>query len=370
MNKISKFQLLAALITYTTPLAFLMIPSMVSRFVLQNAWLAVLAGVIPGYLFVFMFTYIFSKSHYPFPKLLEEHLGKFAGGFLTFLYILFFLFIASFSLRLFTDFIETNVLPGTPISIHIGVMILAMMIGLRSGIENIFRLNEIIFMIGLPFAVIMVVLVSGQNINLENFLPVGRISWSSFLLGTATAGFVLGKLFVVLTFGFWLDDRKMLRCIMIRSIWFYTAVISLTTMAVIMALGAHVTTFMTFPAFTMITLINIAEFIQNIDIIFIGIWIPGIYMVTIISWFMTLYCTQQLLGLRDYRFLAAPSSLIIGILSIMLSRNILEVLVTAQIIIPLMEYVFFLIIPLLLILAILFKPAPAMEQETQDATTT
>ncbi len=66
----------------------------------------------------------------------------------------------------------------------------------------------------------------------------------------------------------------------------------------------------------MIRLARIGDFIQNLDIVFIAVWIMGIFGAVTIPWFMACFTTQKVFNLQDYRFLAAPSAVIIGILSI------------------------------------------------------
>ncbi len=359
MPRISNFQLYAILVLFLSPLAFLEVPGALINLVGQNAWLAAFAGIIPGYLMVFIYNSILRKSRYPFPQLLVEHLGKYPGSIMGFLYILFFIFLSSFSLRFFTDFIETNVLPGTPISIHIGVLLLALVIGLRSGIINIARMQEIIMTSGTSFVILILLLVIVPHWNIERLLPVGHVDPKVFLVSVGGSMFVVGKLFIVLTFAFWCEEKSRVFSIMVKALWTYIFIIVFTTLAAVMALGGVISSFLTFPTFSMVTLVKIGSFIQNIDIVFIGFWILGIYGTTIISWFMACYSAQVIFGLKDYKFLAAPSSLIIGILSILISANILELLVVARILMPIIEGAFFIIIPVIIFVITLFKPSLA-----------
>ncbi len=357
--RISNFQLYCILIVFLTPLAFLQTPQILTALLQQNGWMAAVMTIIPGYMMIFVFNHILRKSQNPFPQLITEHLGTFLGKGIGFLYILFFVFLTSYTLRFFTDFIETNVLPGTPISIHIGVLILALVIGIKSGIGSLARLHEIIAIIGVPFAVIMVGIIVGQQGSVEKLLPLGHLDYQDFALAIGGTMFVVCKLFIILTFGFWCEDKSKAFSIMAKALWTYIIVIVFTTLAIIMTFGGIIPSVLIFPTFSMITLVNIGDFIQNIDIIFIGVWILGIYGVTVISWFMACYCTQVLLNLHDYKFLAAASSLVIGIVSILISANILELLVVTRILMPVIQGLFFIIIPLLILLAILLKSYPA-----------
>jgi Spore germination protein. len=113
---------------------------------------------------------------------------------------------------------------------------------------------------------------------------------------------------------------------------------------------------LTFPTFSMIRLARIGTFIQNIDIFFIGILIIGVFAAVAFPWLLACFTTQKILGLDDYRFLAAPSSLILGILAILIGSNNLEVVIWSKTIMPAVYAVSFILIPLLLFIAVLFKP--------------
>jgi len=365
--RISNFQLYCILVVFLIPLAFLEIPEILAGIVQQNAWMPAFFPIIPGYGLVLMYNYILQNSQQPFPDLLTEHMGKPLGWVLGLMYAVFFIFLTSFSLRLFTDFIETNVLPGTPISIHIGVLILAMAIGIKSGIGNLARLQEITVIIGLVFSSILMGIIIFQQGSWERLLPVGYLDYKALALASGNSTVIIGRLFIVLTFGFWCQDKSAVRSIMTKAMATYVLVIGVTTLAVIMTFGGIITPILTFPTFSMITLINIADFIQNIDIIFIGIWIMGVYGVGVISWFMACYSLQLIFNLHDYRFIATGSSLIIGILSILISANIMELLLITGTIVPAAESLFFLFIPLIIAVIIRIKASIARREDKERA---
>jgi spore germination protein (amino acid permease) len=336
-------------------MAFLQIPGLLAHLLSQNGWIAAFIAIVPGYGLVLLFNYILQHSQHPFPYLLIEHLGQPLGRILGFIYVLLFLFLTSHSLRLFTDFTETNVLPGTPISIHIGVLILALVLGIRAGIGNLARLMEIIVICGLTFVLVLVLIVILQQGEIERLLPVGSLNYNNLAVATGTNLFIISKLFIVLSFGFWCGNKDEAGIVMKKAMITYVLVIGMTTLSVLMAFGGTITSVLTFPTFSMVTLVNIGNFIQNIDIIFIGVWILGIYGIAVLTWFMACYSLQIILNLHDYRFVAAGTALLVGITSILISSNILELLVLTQVFVPVLYCFFFIIIPILLFLLILLK---------------
>jgi hypothetical protein len=120
----------------------------------------------------------------------------------------------------------------------------------------------------------------------------------------------------------------------------------------------------------MVRSLHIGDWVQNIDVIFIGIWILGTFAAVTIAWFMACFTAQQVLNLKDYRFLAAPSTLIIGIGALLLSRNILEVQIMGDTIIPIIYTLFFILIPLVIFIITLFKPYPEDQNISKPLATT
>jgi spore germination protein KB len=353
--KISNFQLYSILVVFITPLAFLEIPGILARFLQQNAWMPVFLAIIPAYFLILIYNYILQHSQHPFPHLLMEHLGQPVGRILGLIYSLVFLLLSSYSLRYFTDFMENNVLPGTPISIHIGVLIVALVLGIRAGIGNLARLMEIVVICGVSFSLMTLLIIMAQQGEIERLLPLSNLNYNNLALATGSNLAIISRLFVVLTFGFWCGNKNEVAAVMNKAMLTYVLIIGLTTLSVLMVFGGTITSILTFPTFSMVTLINISNFIQNIDIIFIGIWILGIYGLTAVGWFMACYTLQIVFNLHDYRFLGAATALLVGIVSILISGNILELLRVTQVIIPILYAVFFITIPILLILLIFIK---------------
>jgi uncharacterized protein YebE (UPF0316 family) len=74
------------------------------------------------------------------------------------------------------------------------------------------------------------------------------------------------------------------------------------------------------------------------------------------SWWMACFTTQKVFNLKNYRFVAAPTSLIIGIMALIISRNNLGVIIWSLKIMPLIFTIFFILLPLLVCIICMFKP--------------
>lgn len=358
MFKITHFQLYCLLALLVLPIAVLEQPHRLLHIAYNNAWLTFIPAIFTGFLLVLMYSQIIKKSSQPFPLMLEEHLGKILGRSLGVVYILIFILACSFTLRLFIEYMKVNILPATPISIFIGVILLLGMVAIKMGLEAIARCCEILVLLGLPFSFIIIFVSLFNNFRIERILPVAYISYKTFGIGLLLTTFVLSKMMPILSLAFFLPAKDKSQSIMNKVLFTYVPLLTLTTFAIIVTRGTLPSLTFVFPTVNMIRLARIGSFIQNLDIVFVGLWIMGIFGAVTIPWFMACYTTQKIFNLRDYRFLAAPSTVIIGILSIIMSRNNLEVVIWSTSIIPYIYTFFFFLIPFIIFIICLFKPVP------------
>lgn len=355
MYRISNFQIYCLLVVLVGPIAFLEQPKRLAVLIYHNAWLASLATIVPGILIVIMFSYLISKSPNPFPTLLEEYLGKVLGRILAFIYVLIFILTTSFTLSLFVNFVETNVLPGTPISVLIGALLFVGYVVIKNGFENFARLCELIVIIGLPFSIGIALLATFQNIDIGNLLPIGYMNIKDFGLAVISTTSILGRLFPILTIAYYSNNPSRIRSVLFKVLFTYILLMLLPSLVITLIYGGVASGMLVFPAFSLIRLIDIGQFITNIDIVFVGVWISGIIGAFTIFWWMACFTTQQIFNLKDMAFLAAPSSLIIAVLSLLIGPNILVLKIVNQQIIIGIYLFFFLIIPFLLYIMALSK---------------
>jgi len=358
MSKITNFQLYCLLVILVCPVAVLEQPHRLLHIAHNNAWLPFIPVVFSGALLVFMYSHIIKKSSQPFPLMLEEHLGKILGRILGSVYIFIFWLTSAFSLRLFIEFMKMNVLPATPISIFIGVILLLGLVAIKMGLNSIARCSEIIVLTGLPFTFIIILVSLLNNFHIDRIRPIAYIDYKSFGTGIYVATFILGKVMPVLSLAYFIPEKKKTPAIMYSVLFTYIPLLTLVTLAIIVSLGVIPSLNFVFPTFNMIRLARIGNFVQNVDIVFIGVWILGIFGAVTIPWFMACFTAQKVFNLHDYRFLAAPSMLIIGFLSIIVGRNNLQVIIWSLDIIPYFFSVFFILIPFLLFIVTLFKSTP------------
>lgn len=364
MIRISNLQIYCLLLLTTAPLAYLITPMVVSHMVGNNGWLAILASIIPGALLIYVYIYILKKSTRPFPAMLEDCLGKIVGKSIGFLYILAFLWGTAYTLSYFVSLIGSSIVPDTPLSVYFGAMLLTSYYALKTGLQNIARIAELLILVGLPLAFLIVLISLAQHHDFNNLLPLASISYKKFGDAVFHSFFILGDMMAILVLAYFSTDRAKVPRTLFKVLYTYIALISLTAMVTIMSFGPDYANLLAFPTFKMVRSITISDFIQNIDVVFISIWITGIFGSISVKWFLACYTIQQVFALQDYRFLAAPTSVAIGIFSLILGKNIVELQIIVQSIMPVIYSIFYVLIPLLVFFILLFKPDPDADVAT------
>jgi spore germination protein (amino acid permease) len=362
MNKISDWQLYCILLLLTLPVAFLEQPHRLIHIAYNNAWLTLVPVFLTGALLIKVYEIIIRKSRGPFPLMLDEHLGIISGRLLGSVYIFVFLLTCAFNLRVFLEFMKMIVLPMTPISVFIGVILLVGYMAIKNGLTGVARFSEFSVPLGLTITTLIVLVALTGNFNLRNIHPIGYIGYKDFSMGVFTATLILGKMMPVLSLAYFLADKKRAGAVMYKILISYVPFLCFSTFAVVVTLGTYPARNFVFPSFNMIRLAKVGNFLQNMDIFFIAVLIIGIVGAVLFSWWMACFTTQKVFNLRNYRFVAAPTSLIIGVMALIMSHNNLGVVIWSIKIMPLIFTTFFIIVPLLVCIICMFKPdVPSLE---------
>ncbi|MGI5922134.1 MAG: GerAB/ArcD/ProY family transporter [Syntrophomonadaceae bacterium] len=359
MKQISNFQLFCILLNLTAITGFVLYPNTLAIHGGNNAWLASLLAIVPGIMLVYLYLYILKKSSRPFPLLLEDCCGKIVGKFLGLLYSLMFFVAAAVTLDVFVNFIESNVLPNTPISVFVGGMIVASFYTVRKGLQTLARMTELAAIIVATFTLFILLTVLTQGADIRNLLPIGQVKIEQFAIAWFESFYSLGYIMVILVLAFYSSARKDVGSTAIKAMLTYIFYITLACIVSIVVIGVYHSTYLTYPTFILTRRITIGEFIQNIDAVFIALWTLAIYSAIAILWFLSCYVLQKTLALKDYRFLAGPQTVILGIGSLMVAPNIVALRYINQYIFPLIHFAFFVVIPIIIAIILIFKPVPA-----------
>jgi spore germination protein KB len=159
--RLSGWQMITLTFTFVCATTFLMLPGKIMEDAKQYSWIVCVWSFLYGLILAAFWLYL--SKLYPGKSLVQiaiQVLGKWAGGLIAFLYILYFIQIASWVTRNLSDFMHNNLMPRTPLSIFNVVVLLVCAYAVVKGIESIAMVSElvtpyIIVAFWIPFTVML-----------------------------------------------------------------------------------------------------------------------------------------------------------------------------------------------------------------------
>lgn len=324
-GKISSPQAVLLLAQAVLATAVLTAPSLPITYAAQDAWLCILlagaGGLAISCLMVNLSLRFPGKTLFEY---LEIVLGKVPGKIVSFFYLWFFLHIVTVVVREFGALLTPAFLPETPLIalLVLGMVPVAYM--LWQGLEVLARTNQI-FAALLVFGVALVVLAI-PNIKITNFLPVFDAAPVDLLKGTLAPLAWFGELITVGVFLPYFSRPEDGYRIVALAVGTITFMLGLAVFLAIAVFGPIVPASYLFPTFNAVRLIQLANFIERLEILVVIIWVAGgLLKIGVFYWVIVLGAAQTL-GLRTYRPLILPVGLLIISLSFIFHRSTLDMI--------------------------------------------
>ncbi|WP_248924567.1 GerAB/ArcD/ProY family transporter [Paenibacillus hamazuiensis] len=278
METISKYQIAAMVVLFeigSTPLFELGIKAE------QDAWLAMLAAAIAGFLLTWVFLFIQKQDPVRnLAEMLESVCGRFLGKMLTVGYALYFAYEAMRNVRDFGELTTLTMLTLTPKSLIMGIVVILSVYAAVSGIEVLFRVGETFFLLFAgSYAVMFVLLLSGglpepdrlKPVLHGGIMPVLRAAFPDIL------SFPFGQTVVFLMFWSAVRHREKLHKHVLAA-YAGVAVLLVSFNALNMAvLGPELAKVSTIPLLASVQLIQIKEVLERLDLLVTIILFLGLF---------------------------------------------------------------------------------------------
>ncbi|MET3847979.1 endospore germination permease [Paenibacillus sp. OAE614] len=245
-------------------------------------------------------------------------LGGWIGRIVILPYFAAWLLLSGDVLRSFTDFIHLTILDRTPIWILM-VLIMALAVYLTgiSGITGIGRFCELAGPVTF-IALVLTFLLNITNTKLHHILPIaGDTSWQEVFKASLSPASFFGESFMLLVLLAFISSNKKIIVKALSSIAFTAIMVTLATVMVLLVFGPYVGMELRFSYFMLVRSINILNFIQNVDVLVIFIWIFGVFAKISLYLFITSYEMAQWLQVKNWKKLiwfCAPAIFIIALL--------------------------------------------------------
>ncbi|RAV12997.1 spore gernimation protein [Paenibacillus contaminans] len=303
--------------------SLLVIPSSVAEEAKQDAWISGLIGMTAGLLIAWM---IFRIGQTYGPKTLIEHnralLGRWAGGTVSVLYLLYFLINISALIREIGDFITTQFLPETPLrAVHLIIVILIIW-AVKSGLETLARAGEVFFPLFAVLLISMFVFLLPQ-FHSDRLQPMLGQGIPSILRGSLFIfAFPFCELIVLLMIFPYVAHNPKLQKDYMLAVLFGGLTICLLILISILVLGPNLSAYHSYASYAIAQKISIGHFVERLEALLAVNWIVSTYYKISLFYYGLILGSAQLFNLRDYRQLTVPTGMIVFGLAFIISPNI------------------------------------------------
>lgn len=322
----------------------------------EDAWLAVLLAIL---LSAPMF-FIYAKLNTIYPDqdiydILTTVFGSRIGKLISLVFLSYGFILGALVIRDFCEFIQIVSMPETPkyvISLIIGVFCIYMV---RSGFEVSVRWATF-FCPMVVILIIVITLLSVPIMDISNLKPtlyngLKPVLSSSFLVFTFPFAETVVFIAVMNTLRNKQDSYK----VYFKSLIVGGFTLLLATTRNILVLGVEYASSLYFPSYSAASVINIADFLQRIEVLVaLNFILAGIIKISICL-FAACKGVAKIFNIKDYRPLAAPIGFLMINTSLVLYNSIMKLVDWAVEIYPYYAIPFQIMIPILVLIAALIK---------------
>lgn len=248
-----------------------------------------------------------------------------SGKIIGILYIWFFIHFAVITLSYFNLFLTTAIMPETPLLFFSILLVGFCAYAVGAGLEVLGRMAEIVAPI-IILAIITIIVLTAKDMDLKNLTPVFESGLWPVLGGGLTASartFETTALAMVLPS---LNDNKKAKRVFIMGFLIITIFFETIGLSALTILGSELAKNHAFPFYAVVRTIKIADFIERIEAIHMGIWVLGAFIKISFWFYLAVLGMGQLFNLKDYTPLILPTGTIIVPLSILMASSLVELI--------------------------------------------
>ncbi|WP_308636540.1 GerAB/ArcD/ProY family transporter [Paenibacillus silvisoli] len=273
------------------------------RIAKQDAWISILVGGCIGA----SIAYINACISRLFPdqtliKFSEFIFGKWVGKIVSLLYFATWYSVAAVILRDAADFLQLVLFRKTPMFMIVGIILLLMLyINYIGGLPALGRFSEI------ASPLMLVVIITTFLFNLKNVQPhlirpiYEDTGLTTILKGSMIYASFLGEAyFIFMLMPFLKTPRKAGKDLLLV-ILTTTLTVTLATIFVIMLFGPHYPANFLYPYFFAVRFISLLDFIENMDIWLMLVWLFAVFLKLSLYMFICSYGTAQWLGIKKWK---------------------------------------------------------------------
>ncbi|MBU8916858.1 spore germination protein [Bacillus sp. FJAT-29953] len=326
----------------------------------QDAWISILLGLAGGILVFFIYYRLFKYyPELPLTSYLQKITGKWIGRILALFYVAYFMYVATRVLRDFGELLTTTIYTATPLVVINSLMILTIIYGIHKGFEVIARIGELYFAIIYFMAISGMILVTGSGlIHFENIRPMLENGMKPVLRTflKETLVFPFGEMIVFTMLLPYLNNPKKVKIACIGGMGLAGINIAITAIVNVAVLGPDLFVRSNFPLLTTIGKIQLANFIERLDVFFMLYLVIGGFFKITIFYYAAVIGAADLFKLKSHQKLNFPIGFVILLASLMIASNFAEHIEEGLNVVTIyLSWPFQIIIPLFLLVIAFFR---------------
>ena len=348
-GKISCTQTVYLLINLVGATAVVFLPAITAQDAGRDAWMVPVLTTLPG-IYLALVIASLGKRHpgQTLIQYLQTALGSWLGKAAGLFYLFYFLHTNALIIREFGELMVTIIMPRTPLVVfHVTILLLCAW-AIRGGLEVLARVMEFTW----PVILILfmtAILLTANEIDPLRLLPVLENGLMPVISASLAPTGWRGEIILLAMFlPFMTRPREGGLC----------AIIAVVAIGFILTADAMINTAvfgpvverMTFPAFSLVRTVSVANFIERIDAVLVAVWVIGMFGKIALFYYAAVLGAAQLANVKDYRPLVVPVGVLLAALSIYVAGNSRELVEHIAQIWPLFAYLFEYIAPTLILI--------------------
>ncbi|MEH7155065.1 GerAB/ArcD/ProY family transporter [Neobacillus drentensis] len=354
--KISGYQLFVLVVLFEMGSAILL---GLGSEVKQDAWIAILLGLFGGIIVFFIYYQLYKYyPDLPLTSYLQKIVGKWVGRLLGLLYIVYFMYVAARVLRDFGELLTTTIYNSTPLFIINTLMIVTIIYGVHKGFEVLARVGELYFIIIYLTAILgMLLIIFSGLIHLSNLAPILENGLNPVIKTglTQIITFPFGEMIVITMVLPLINDKKKAKWVCLSGMVLAGINITITAVVNISVLGVDLYHRSPFPLLTTIGRIQIADFIERLDVLFMLYLVIGGFFKIAIFYYAALAGAVDVFQMKNQGKLVFPIGIIVLFASITIASNFAEFIKEGIAVTIYLSWPFQIIIPSILLTIAYFR---------------
>ncbi|WP_051353033.1 GerAB/ArcD/ProY family transporter [Thalassobacillus devorans] len=316
-NTISPRQFMYLVILFIIGSSILIIPGPLAAGAKQDGWMSAIAGTGIGVLLVLLYHKIgVTIGNKTFVEAAIDIFGNWFGRIISFFHLVFIYILAALVLRNIGDFMTTQMMDQTPLQFTHILFLLVVIMGAGLGIETIGRSAEM-FITWMILLLVFLFLSLTPQLDINNLKPMFGAGLQSISNTSLTIiSTPLLEMIIFLMIYPHVKEKHKAKHAWLIGLLIGCGFLTLLTLFSILVLGSDLTALNEYPIYELATKINVAGFLEGVEIIVAIVWMLTIFFKLVILYYASSLGIAQFLKIDDYRILLLPLGMGMVVLSI------------------------------------------------------